>query len=116
MQTPLPNRIAVYVTAAIALIGGLLPTLGNFDLESTAGIIAGLLVVLGVVREWLVNWGKWERGEGPGLMPGELEDDFDEESAEPIPDEVKAAAKEPEEKTYDPSPPMPQGLPPTKPG
>ena len=91
MSNVLPNRLAVYLTAAIALIGGLAPVIANLDWQSTAGIIAGLLVILTIVREWLVNWGKWERGEGDRLLPGEL-DEFDEDEAEPIPESVKEAA------------------------
>ena len=87
MQLPLPNRLAVYLTGAIALLAGLLPLVGNLDWESTAGVIAGLTAIALVVREWLVNWGKWERGEGAGLLPGEIEDDFDEEAAEAPPAE-----------------------------
>ena len=47
------------------------------------------------MRDWLINWGKWERGEGAGLLPGELDDDFDEEAAEPVPDELVQAAQLP---------------------
>jgi hypothetical protein len=92
MQAPLPNRMAVYLTGFVALVAGLLPLVGNLDWTSTAGVLAALAAVAVVVREWLVNWGKWERGEGAGLLPGELEDDFDEEHAEPLPDDVIEAA------------------------
>ena len=57
---PLPNRLAIYLTGFIALIAGLAPLVGNLDWESTAGIIVGLTAIAIVVREWLVNWGKWE--------------------------------------------------------
>ena len=94
---PLPNRMAVYLTGAIALLAGLLPLVGNLDWESTAGVIAGLTAIAAVVREWLVNWGKWERGEGNALLPGELDDEFDETTADEIPAEVAAAANRPEQ-------------------
>lgn len=93
---PLPNRMAVYLTGFIALCAGLLPLIGNLDWESTAGVIAGLTAIAAVVREWLVNWGKWERGEGAGLLPGDVEDEFDEDTAEPLPDDVIESANRPE--------------------
>ena len=96
MDMPLPNRMAVYLTGAIALIGGLAPVLADLDWQSTAGILAALLVILAIVREWLVNWGKWERGEGAGLLPAEVDDEFDEDAAEPHPPEVVDAAHKPE--------------------
>ena len=99
---PLPNRLAVYLTGAIALLAGLAPLIGNLDWESTAGIVAGLGAVLGVVVKWLDGWQKWERGEGNALLPGELDDEFDEQLAEPIPAQVEQAANAPEGTTYDP--------------
>ena len=99
---PLPNRMAVYVSGVVALLAGLAPLIGNLDWESTAGVVAGLLAILAVVYKWLDNWGKWERGEGNALLPGELEDDFDEDNAEPIPPEVAAAAEADPGTTYTP--------------
>ena len=96
METPLPNRLAVYLTGAIALLAGLAPLVGNLDWESTAGVVAGLGAILAVVVVWLENWGKWERGEGNALLPGDLEDEFDEAAAEPLPDDVIAAANQPD--------------------
>lgn len=89
MQTPLPNRLAVYVTAFGALAAGLLPLIGNLDWESTAGILGAIIAITGVVAVWLYNWGKYERGEGEGLIQGEFEDEepFDEQNAEPIPEQ-----------------------------
>lgn len=106
-MNPLPNRIAVYLTAAAALVAGLLPLVGNLDWQSTAGVLAGLGAILGVVVKWLDGWSKYERGEGPGILPGddeletlddyaELEDGFDEANAEPIPPAVAQAAHTPE--------------------
>ena len=94
---PLPNRLAAYGTAAIALLAGLAPLVGNLDWESTAGIIAGLAAILGVAVKWLDGYSKWERGEGNALLPGELDDEFDEDAAEPIPDDVVDAANRPEQ-------------------
>jgi hypothetical protein len=90
--TPLPNRLAVYLTATAALAGGLAPVIGDLDWESTAGIAAGLATILGVAYKWLDGWSKYERGEGAGLLPGEPEDEFDEAAAEPIPEAVVEAA------------------------
>ena len=103
METPLPNRLAAYGTAAIALLAGLAPLIGNLDWESTAGVVAALGALLAVVVKWLDGWQKWERGEGDALLPGELDDDYDEETAEPIPEPVVAAANAGEGTTYDPA-------------
>ena len=112
METPLPNRLAVYITGLIALLAGLLPLVGNLDWTSTAGVIAGLLAILGVVYKWLDNWGKWERGEGNALLPGELEDEFDEQAAEPLPDDVVEAANRPEQLPAEGTTLAPKGTPP----
>ena len=108
---PLPNRMAVYLTAAISLIVGVTPLIGDLDWESTAGLLASLVPILGVAAVWLNNWGKWERGEGAGLLPGEPDDDFDEQAAEPIPEATVAAAHMTGEAAVaaDPAPP---GVPP----
>jgi hypothetical protein len=55
-----PNRIAVYLTAIAALLGGLAPAVANLDLTSTIGIVAGLGTLLGVVYKWLEGWQKYE--------------------------------------------------------
>ena len=107
---PLPNRMAVYITGAIALLAGLTPLIGNLDWESTAGIVAGLIAILGVVVVWLQNWGKWERGEGQGLFPGEPDDVFDEAEAEPIPEQMVAVQAPPEGTTLQGTP---KSLPPS---
>jgi hypothetical protein len=86
MTTPLPNRIAVYFAGIAALLGAVIPVVGNFDWESTVGVLGGLAALATVVSVWLHNWGKWERGEG--LVPGELGDDFDEDAAGPVPAQV----------------------------
>lgn len=51
-----PNRIAVYLTGAAALAGGLAPAVADLDVTSTAGIAAGLAVLFGVVDRWLRGW------------------------------------------------------------
>lgn len=52
----MPNRIASYLTAAAALIGGVAVPVANLDLASTAGITTGVIGVLVVFREWLKGW------------------------------------------------------------
>jgi hypothetical protein len=105
-MTPLPNRTAVYATGIIALLLGLLPLIGNLDWTSTAGIVAALTAILGVVYKWLDNWGKWERGEGAGIFPGEPEDEFDELHAEPVP--AKMTIDPDVEEHTEPTPPTPR--------
>lgn len=56
-----PNRRAVYITAALALLGGLAPVVGNLDLASTAGIIASIGVIGAVVVKWLEGWQTYEK-------------------------------------------------------
>jgi hypothetical protein len=95
MNTPLPNRLALYLFAAASLCGALAPVVADFDFESTAGIAAALASFAAILFKWLDNWGKYERGEGQGLLLGELEDEFDEESAELPPAVVEAAHAKP---------------------
>ena len=68
---PLPNRVAVYLAAAAALLGGLAPLVGNLDWESTAGIAAGLAAIAGVVSVWLNNWGKYEARVDETILPAD---------------------------------------------
>lgn len=86
---PLPNRIAVYLTAAAALLAGLLPLVGNLDWQSTAGVIAGLIAILGVAIKWLDGWQKYEQRSEPEAP--ELDDEFSEQDAE-VPEDVQALA------------------------
>lgn len=51
-----PNRVAVYLTAAASLLGGLAPVVADLDLESTAGIVAGLSLLGVTVNKWLSGW------------------------------------------------------------
>lgn len=59
----LPNRIAVYFTAAAALAAGLAPVVANLDISSTVGVIGGVGALSAVVSVWLHNWGKYEERE-----------------------------------------------------
>ena len=56
----MPNRIAVYLTAAAALLGGLAPVVADLDIDSTVGIAAGLAALTGIVWKWLEGWQKYE--------------------------------------------------------
>lgn len=55
-----PSRLAVYATAAAALLGALVPILADLDTSSTAGVVTGLAALAVVVREWLVGRRAWE--------------------------------------------------------
>jgi hypothetical protein len=55
-----PNRTVAVVSALISLALGILPVVGNFDWQSTAGVIAGIVAVLGVTQKWLDGWIKHE--------------------------------------------------------
>ena len=108
----LPNRVALYLTAAAGLLGGLAPVIANLDFASTAGIAAGLGAVSLVVFKWMDGWSKWERGVVPAgtaeLVEPEPPDLFDEETAEPIPTSSVKAAQVPEGTTLkQPEPPPP---------
>jgi hypothetical protein len=56
----LPNRIALYLTAAAGLLGALAPIVADLDWTSTVGIAAGLAAITGVVYKWLDGWQKYE--------------------------------------------------------
>lgn len=55
-----PNRVAVYLTVGASLMGGLAPVVGDLDLTSTAGIVAGLVGIGAVVNKWLGGWQEHE--------------------------------------------------------
>jgi hypothetical protein len=75
----MPNRIASYLTAAAALLGGIAIPVANLDPESSAGIITGVVGVLVVFREWLKGWRGHEWREAAaeaganGVPPGPAE-------------------------------------------
>jgi hypothetical protein len=58
-----PNRVVIYLTLAVALVAGLVPVVGDLDLTSTAGILAGLGAVLAVVLKWLTGWQNIEKAQ-----------------------------------------------------
>lgn len=56
----LPNRIAVYLTAAAGLCTALAPVAANLDVTSTVGIVGAFAGVAVVVKQWLSGWAKYE--------------------------------------------------------
>lgn len=50
------NRVVAVAAALISLALGVLPVVANFDWTSTAGVIAGIIAVLGIVQKWLEGW------------------------------------------------------------
>lgn len=57
---PLPNRLAVYLTALAGLAAALAPAVANLDLTSTVGVAAGFAGITTVVHKWLEGWQKDE--------------------------------------------------------
>ena len=91
---PLPNRLALYLGAAAALLAGLAPLILDTDWESTAGILAFIGALTALVDRFLRGWQLYEANPAAGYP--ELEgSDFDEAEAEPIPEQVVRASKAP---------------------
>jgi hypothetical protein len=67
VKVPAPNRIAVYLASAAALLGGLAPAVADLDTASTVGVLGGVIAVVGVVRKWLEGWQSFE--ERVDLLP-----------------------------------------------
>lgn len=65
----LPNRVAIYLTAALSLAIGVLPLVADLDWTSTAGLVAGLVPILAVVYKWLDGWQAYEARSAAGLVP-----------------------------------------------
>lgn len=57
MQT---NRVVAIAATIISLALAVLPVAANMDWTSTAGILAGVIAVLGVTQKWLEGWQKHE--------------------------------------------------------
>ena len=91
---PLPNRLALYLGAAAALLAGLAPLVLDTDWESTAGILAFIGALTALVDRFLRGWQIYENNPAAGYpeLTGP-EDDFDEAKAEPIPPAVGQAAR-----------------------
>ena len=54
------NRKVALAGALISLALALLPVILDFDWRSTAGVIAGIIAVLGIVQKFLEGWSNWE--------------------------------------------------------
>lgn len=54
------GRVAAFLTAIAAIAGGLAPVVADLDVTSTAGVIAAVLAIAGVFREWLKGWRQYE--------------------------------------------------------
>lgn len=66
------NRVVAVVSVLISLALAVLPVVANFDWTSTAGVIAGIVAVLGVVSKWLEGWQAHEaRQPVPAVAPAE---------------------------------------------
>lgn len=51
-----PNRVVAVATAVLSLVVGLVPVIGNFDWQSTAGVLAGIAAACAVAIKWLHGW------------------------------------------------------------
>jgi hypothetical protein len=54
------NRIVAVAAAVISLALAVLPVVANMDWTSTAGVIGGIIAVLGIAQKWLEGWQKHE--------------------------------------------------------
>jgi uncharacterized membrane protein YdbT with pleckstrin-like domain len=50
------NRAEALAGVVISLALAILPVVGNFDWTSTAGVLAGIVAVLGIVNQRLRGW------------------------------------------------------------
>lgn len=57
------NRVVAVATAVVSLCLAALPVLADMDWTSTAGIVAGIIAVLGIVNRWLEGWSRYETAE-----------------------------------------------------
>lgn len=56
----LPNRIAVYLTAAAGLLTAITPAVADLDTTSTAGLVGGFIGIAGIVHKFLEGWQRYE--------------------------------------------------------
>lgn len=63
------NRVVALTTALLTLVLAALPVLADMDWTSTAGIVAGIIAVLGIVNRWLAGWSNWEIAEVTATEP-----------------------------------------------
>jgi hypothetical protein len=55
-----PARVAAVLGAIASLLAGLAPAIANLDLSSTAGVIAAIVAIGGIVVKWLDGQAKHE--------------------------------------------------------
>jgi hypothetical protein len=55
-----PNRVVAVAASLVTLALAALPVLADMDWTSTAGILAGITAVLGIVLKWLTGWQQHE--------------------------------------------------------
>jgi hypothetical protein len=70
MQGMPTNRIVSIASVVVSLALAVLPVVADLDLSSTAGIIAGIVAVLGVTLKWLNGWQLHENGERQAQLLG----------------------------------------------
>ena len=68
------NRVVALAGAIVTLILALLPVIADFDWRSTAGIVAGIIAVLGIVQKFLEGWSRWATAELEQTTPVEPAD------------------------------------------
>ena len=84
-----PNRIVALGTGVLGIAGAAVAVAAELTGPQAAGLIAGAAVVLGIAREWLVGWQKWEARQGEADQPVSW-DDAEEILGRLHPDAVKA--------------------------
>jgi hypothetical protein len=56
------NRVVSIASVVLSLALAVLPVLADLDWTSTAGVIAGIVAILGVTQKWLTGWQLHENG------------------------------------------------------
>lgn len=54
------NRVVAVASVVVSLALAVLPVLADMDWSSTAGIVAGIVALLGVTDRWLKGWQQFE--------------------------------------------------------
>lgn len=62
-----PARVAALLASIATLLAALAPAVADLDMTSTAGVLGGAAVILGIVREWLKGQRAHEAREGTGV-------------------------------------------------
>lgn len=67
-----PNRVAVYLTALSGLSAAIAVPVADLDVQSTAGVISGLVAILVVALKWLAGWQAHEAAERMDVRLGHI--------------------------------------------